>query len=1393
MAIPTIIWTALPNGFVDISGRNVPRLSLSVSFRLEDAAATTLGSYFTANSIPTGLGNWPATVQTMADAGVLYFDFELATAGPLIATIDTSNLRPDVWDLLFGPNTFVRTHSFQDHAARRLRSYSTRTLAKYIDKLYTSVANASPTDYPDLRTGRLNDLVSTWGTAISRLRRRAPQGLREATLLLPPVTPASVGEGPHPDQAIEAEMQTIASGASSNVPLAEMFRAYRFYNRGQVDAYRRQHEPVIEADVPPHPSEPAFDFHEVMALLGDHPMLLRMLGLSIDCTVVGATGALPATGRVRSYFDWTAAGLAGSPFSDERPWTAFQINSAGFLPRPKAGSLDVADGMLQLGNTKVFDVRQEDVDGSALKTIDYASNMAVVLARLLAAPEPNQCAPETPPETSPTQSLPALRNSGITVFRDSRDEALYDRLLDMRAHNSAPSGTTLYADDVTRGYCVDVLYRGRWKSLCERQGTYVVSNPAGTQSVELASEPGDEGYVKAVSGSSTGVDAPGSPGSGDDLYVHEALFGWDNWSLAVPLPGRSVTHDRFEGDSMASYGWRRNEPNPDFAVDVQLKVLPGSLPPLRYGERYAVRARTTDLVGNRHPLEVDTTVLGGLWESPTLPYLRHDPVTQPVLLLRAPLREGEGMEHLVVRTQTGPMMIEGAADIFNETCERHVAPPKVPLRQAELHGMLDALFSDPPTAYAIAAREKGSFQDPGPELELIDKTGASVSTDPLKDRGEPLPEGHYVIHPKSAVTLPYLPDPLSDGLALDQLPSGQIEIRTFGGTWPDIEPFRLVLQANTGANLKITDGSGTYTLAIPKATILRLRYSSATTAKGRSLLYRYNAMSAAAQTATEARMGQHWMLSPYRELVIVHAVERPMKDPLLEPMPSISRSLGANFASLRGKILSHSRSTGQVEIFARYSETVDLMGEPGPRVVDREGRVCERVIGYDEEEALYPRGDCNEKANHEFGDTKHRWVRYYGLGTTRYREYFPRTLWEQPELITREGPETDEINIPSSARPDAPKLLYILPTFRFEESEGKSVRRGQSLRVYVDRPWYSSGDDELLGLVLQPAMASASDLKQIKPYMSEWGSDPVWEEIGPSEPLQPQHFVSDPQDAASMPTVGHGLSLVELPENSSAKVSVAGFTPQYNEERGAYYFDIQFDPGKAHYTFVRLALARYQPYSLNDVHLSRVVRAEFAQLMADRTATLQYDDDAAVEVSISGVAPRNALGVGLPVQASVVASPVPPPTKVSTVDSSQLEVGGATRGTPQVAPTPVLAKVSLFKENPSAGAGRIVRAHIERLDNPASEELGWNAVDAGVQLPSYTTFALTGEVFWRGRINLPQSYRDGTKEHRLVVREFELFETDGDVAEAGIFVYNPEHIPMRARLVYLDTLPLKPM
>src|SRR6185369_6347230 len=115
------------------------------------------------------------------------------------------------------------------------------------------------------------------------------------------------------------------------------------------------------------------------------------------------------------------------------------------------------------------------------------------------------------------------------------------------------------------------------------------------------------------------------------------------------------------------------------------------------------------------------------------------------------------------------------------------------------------------------------------------------------------------------------------------------------------------------------------------------------------------------------------------------------------------------------------------------------------------------------------------------------------------------------------GEET-EVNILSSARPVAPEILYVIPTFRWETEvvgggPGKSHypdsatsrRIGRGLRVYLSRPWFSSGVGELLGVVI-PKDSSPTDAA--RRYISEWGADPIWNSSGPTTQLAASDFTN---------------------------------------------------------------------------------------------------------------------------------------------------------------------------------------------------------------------------------------------------------------------------------------------
>src|SRR5262249_55575132 len=99
---------------------------------------------------------------------------------------------------------------------------------------------------------------------------------------------------------------------------------------------------------------------------------------------------------------------------------------------------------------------------------------------------------------------------------------------------------------------------------------------------------------------------------------------------------------------------------------------------------------------------------------------------------------------------------------------------------------------------------------------------------------------------------------------------------------------------------------------------------------------------------------------------------------------------------------------------------------------------------------------------HEFHDTKHRQVTCSIVASARYSEYFPGAV-PNPQVSSKVT-----IDIPCSARPLPPKGLYVVPTFEWQQGragQGATTReRRVGIRVYLDRPWFSSGDGERLSV-----------------------------------------------------------------------------------------------------------------------------------------------------------------------------------------------------------------------------------------------------------------------------------------------------------------------------------------
>lgn len=338
---------------------------------------------------------------------------------------------------------------------------------------------------------------------------------------------------------------------------------------------------------------------------------------------------------------------------------------------------------------------------------------------------------------------------------------------------------------------------------------------------------------------------------------------------------------------------------------------------------------------------------------------------------------------------------------------------------------------------------------------------------------------------------------------------------------------------------------------------------------------------------------------------------------------------------------------------------------------------------------------------HYFNDTHYHRVRYTARATSRFREYFPQ---DQNLDFTRQS-DPVWVDVPASARPLAPQLDYVVPTFGWQRQTQtnlkRSVRFSGGLRVYLERPWFSSGAGELLGAVLYDFRNGQLGDREIwKGYITQWGADPIW--VAPGLNQLPSSY--------SFPNAAATEDDLSLPGNAPGRVAVAGFQVDYDYDRQKWFADINVDfYTQAYMPFIRLALARYQPCALPDAKLSAVVLADYAQLTPERAAVITADPyhPRHLRLVVSGPAPSG-----------------PPPT-----------ITGLQPFNPVHVPTQV--EVSL-----------------ERRDPVVLSDLGWHDAPAGTAvIAPRAMLDPTGLVRWNGTVqfaNLPPA-----GQYRLVIREYE--------------------------------------
>jgi hypothetical protein len=214
--------------------------------------------------------------------------------------------------------------------------------------------------------------------------------------------------------------------------------------------------------------------------------------------------------------------------------------------------------------------------------------------------------------------------------------------------------------------------------------------------------------------------------------------------------------------------------------------------------------------------------------------------------------------------------------------------------------------------------------------------------------------------------------------------------------------------------------------------------------------------------------------------------------------------------------------------------------------------------------------------------------------------------WVPTDTVT--GP-TYTTNILSSATPPPLKVVKVAPAWAFTSTGSVGAksgyvlsRHGNFLRVYMDRPWYETGAEELVGVIVAQSSSSGSDKltpglpPNVDPYLvSLIGFDPIAAPnpnlSGAIYPQTQLKFNNAETVPSSGKLTGGNPCKVPMPQDLNASIyELYSFAPQYDYDATTqtgsqlWYVDIQLDtsafpssipPGY----FLQLALVRFQPYS----------------------------------------------------------------------------------------------------------------------------------------------------------------------------------------------------------------------
>jgi len=1314
-----IIFTTLPHKKIEIDGKKFLQLSVFTSIKLETDKDTKLSTY--ANIL-----EWSEIIKNSN------FKFKLSNGKELDAVLKREQIDTELYKTIFHKNIKVDDFKEEDFSTKKFFSVPILHVQDFILDTYLQTAILNPKKLVSA-DHFIDDkkFAAVSGLQLNKTEIDKSEKDKSATVIVPAKKLMLKEKDVSKSVVKDLKKNKFIRFSPTMNPKKDFVQLRQFHRIDTLFSKR----PTFKIN------KPTFEYHDIMAVLNSYPQIMRKVGLILDFLIEYDT-SIPSKGSIKIVPD--ALNLDETKAVVSIPATAYEITSKGFYVSDKPDSI-FKQGFVKI-NTDQFSVVQIDADGAALKTVNMAETKIQQVAKFYelrsgmrleqkkkvkkkkgkftAVPKMNLVSEIQTVEPPEDEGLPYMRTAGIAIAKNGMAEYLFKssklnlslqtnfkkaQVKDISVKKDfvfegTPLMTqlrikepevVLYSNEIIQGYRMDIAYKedaNKWYSLHQKQDSYSWYDESNTAH-PIDNIDADEGFIQlAVSQ---------DPDDEDEVFVSETMARWEGWSLSVHKPGYAINEandykpkageiqkDFVHKSKAAENKKYAFDADMEFRINAKSKAVKGSLPKLRFGKDYHIRIRTVDVAGNSVALDAQS-------ESPELTkrknirYMRYEPLLSPITLAGNELKDGEFLEHMVIRSnfdQTATQYED--SHILNgkpldEFSQRYLLPPKNSQLMAETHAKLEKAFEANPAAtqavYKLITDHEGLYQQKEKNKERIYKP--------------------------SEVEIMYLPDPMAAGVSLF-VAEGYAHTHTQEFTakmfsffsnseinpnntnaeipadWYKAGVIRIRLEEGDSAT-KWDSNKRIFTVFLPKGQRTRIKISTFWREKDfKELAALWNIIkqkSPANKAELEqlAKAGQNWMLSPAREMELVHAVQQPVDKPKIDTILS-DKEYNETIATLHTKFDIHGESTEKVSYHAKWTDPVDdgisvnikekdhsdiianipvyyhddkitlgtvpenvkiikpnirftqrskdqfkINPQPGASKMNqlykpqisllntfKKGKKVSNLslVNRLQLDILEPKLNLILNVNlrlmplaHHFGDTKHHWVDYRIVAASRYREYFDKLLATDKDLKTTRGSDwVNKVNILSSAQPKPPEIDYIIPTFEWKKSKSSTSlthqRLGGGLRVFIKRPWYSSGIDEKLAVIIP-----ASKGKSYSGLYTHWGVDPILISKKPSgvSPLE--------NDFRYGPFIDKNLT---YPDQDGVKATAIAYPVHFDEERQLWYSDIAINTGNMYFPFIKLALARHQEHSVRkdntDVCLSSVVSSKMMQLMPDRKSSIRY-------------------------------------------------------------------------------------------------------------------------------------------------------------------------------------------